>query len=60
MPLSLKIEWVYANLTDSDDMLHHAAFHLVLYCLSVGQENVMSGRFYMIPKCNMSSPKPKK
>ena len=30
---SLKIDFVFANITDPDEMLHYAAFHLSLHCL---------------------------
>ena len=32
--LFLKINFVFANSADPDEMLHYAAFHLGLYCLS--------------------------
>ena len=32
--LSLKIVFVLANSVDPDEMLHYAAFHLDLHCLS--------------------------
>ena len=31
--LSLKIDFILANSADTDEMPHHAAFHLGLHCL---------------------------
>ena len=31
--LSLKIDFILANSSDTDEMPHHAAFHLGLHCL---------------------------
>ena len=31
--LSLKIDFIFANRADPDEMLHNAAFHLGLHCL---------------------------